>query len=57
MVNKKPCIYTEMLRLRVEASDLQRLRELSVKRARPISVLLRKALRDFLQKELSQIAG
>ena len=56
-MNKKPCIYTEMLRLRVEASDLQRLRELSVKRARPISVLLRKALRDFLQKELSQIAG
>lgn len=55
MVNKKPNIYDEKLRFRVEARDFRRLQELSVRRGRSTSILLRKALRDFLVKELSQV--
>jgi len=54
-MNKKPNIYSETLKFRVEPCDGQRLRQLAAKRQRPTSIILRKALRDFLEKELNQV--
>jgi len=50
-MNRKPNIYSRMVRCRVEARDFHRLQTLAQKTGKQPSILMRKALRDFLDRE------
>jgi len=52
MTNVKPRQYARLLRFRVEPHDFHHLQELAKRSGKDLSVLLRRALRMFLDQEL-----
>jgi hypothetical protein len=56
VTNRKPNIYSKVLRFRVEPGDCQQLKDLVLKNHTDMSAILRKALREFLGKGAAALA-